>query len=70
MADGAFRWEILVLTILTITFLQILSNLANDYGDAVSGKDTKERVGPQRVTATGLVSKQEIKKALEKLEKY
>lgn len=64
LADGGFRWEILILTLLTITFLQILSNLANDYGDAVSGKDTHERVGPQRVTVTGLVTKKAIKRMI------
>ncbi|MFA9392285.1 MAG: 1,4-dihydroxy-2-naphthoate polyprenyltransferase [Prolixibacteraceae bacterium] len=64
LADGGFRWQIFILTILTITFLQILSNLANDYGDAVSGKDTEERVGPQRVTATGLVTKEAIKRMI------
>lgn len=64
LADGGFRWPVFILTILTITFLQILSNLANDYGDAVSGKDTHERVGPQRVTATGLVTKEAIKRMI------
>lgn len=64
LADGAFRWSVFVLTVVTITFLQILSNLANDYGDAVSGKDTHERVGPQRVTATGLVTKEAIKRMI------
>lgn len=61
LAEGGFRWPVFVLTVLTITFLQILSNLANDYGDAVSGKDTRQRVGPQRVTVLGLVSKREMK---------
>jgi 1,4-dihydroxy-2-naphthoate polyprenyltransferase len=61
LADGGFRWPVFILTMITITFLQILSNLANDYGDAVSGKDTVERVGPQRVTASGLVSKVAIR---------
>lgn len=61
LADGAFRWPVLILTIFTITFLQILSNLANDYGDAVSGKDTQKRVGPSRVTISGLVTKTEMK---------
>ena len=64
LADGGFRWSVCILTILTITFLQILSNLANDYGDAISGKDTKERVGPQRVTATGMVTREAIKKMI------
>ena len=64
LSDGSFKWPIFVLTLLTITFLQILSNLANDFGDAVSGKDTKKRVGPQRVTASGLVTKNEIKRMI------
>jgi 1,4-dihydroxy-2-naphthoate polyprenyltransferase len=61
LADGAFRLPIFVLTFATITFLQILSNLANDYGDALSGKDNHKRVGPQRVTISGLVTKKEMK---------
>lgn len=60
-AEGGFRWVVFFLSILTITFLQILSNLANDYGDAISGKDNENRVGPVRVTQSGLVSKKEIK---------
>lgn len=61
LADGGFRWPVFVLAVATITFLQILSNLANDYGDAVSGKDNAKRVGPQRVTVSGLVTKSEMK---------
>jgi 1,4-dihydroxy-2-naphthoate polyprenyltransferase len=62
--NGGFRWMIFILTILTITFLQILSNLANDYGDAVSGADKADRVGPTRVTATGMVTKKEMKRMI------
>lgn len=61
---NGFRWSILILTVVTITALQILSNLANDYGDAVSGKDTDERVGFMRVTASGLVTKEAIKRMI------
>jgi 1,4-dihydroxy-2-naphthoate octaprenyltransferase len=64
MSHGAFRWSVFVLTILTIAFLQILSNLANDYGDAVSGKDTEKRVGPTRVTVTGMVTLSEMKRMI------
>ena len=64
LADGAFRWPVFLLSVSTITLLQILSNLANDYGDAISGKDTNQRVGPTRVTATGMVSKTEIKQMI------
>jgi len=60
-ADDVFRWYILALTLLTTLLLQILSNLANDYGDAVSGADNTSRVGPQRVTHSGMVSRSEMK---------
>lgn len=64
LSHGAFSWPVFILTLLTITFLQILSNLANDYGDAVSGKDTDKRVGPTRVTVTGMVSLSEMKRMI------
>lgn len=62
LANKNFKGEIFVLTLTTITFLQILSNLANDYGDAVSGADRPDRVGPVRVTASGMVSMKEMKR--------
>jgi 1,4-dihydroxy-2-naphthoate octaprenyltransferase len=61
---GDFRWIIFVLATLTTLFLQILSNLANDYGDARKGTDNVERLGPQRVTQTGLVSHTAIKRMI------
>ncbi|GAB3993924.1 1,4-dihydroxy-2-naphthoate polyprenyltransferase [Spirosoma daeguense] len=57
-ASGHFSWPIALLAILTTIFLQILSNFANDYGDAVSGKDTELRVGPRRAVATGDITKE------------
>lgn len=36
--------------------VQIAVNYANDYFDAVRGVDTHERLGPRRLTASGLVS--------------
>jgi len=56
-AHGNFRWHVLLLATLTILFLQILSNLANDYGDAMHGTDNVNRLGPQRITQSGLVTK-------------
>jgi 1,4-dihydroxy-2-naphthoate octaprenyltransferase len=56
-AQGSFRWEILLLAILTTLFLQLLSNLANDYGDAMHGTDNVNRLGPLRVTQSGLITK-------------
>jgi 1,4-dihydroxy-2-naphthoate polyprenyltransferase len=60
-AKGEFHWYVLVLATLTTLFLQILSNLANDYGDAMHGTDNERRVGPQRLTQSGLVSKKQMK---------
>lgn len=57
-ADRQFSWPITGLAVLTTIFLQILSNFANDYGDAVSGKDTELRVGPRRAVATGDITKE------------
>jgi len=45
-----------VFAIITTIFLQILSNVANDYGDAVSGADNEERVGPERMVSSGKIS--------------
>jgi 1,4-dihydroxy-2-naphthoate polyprenyltransferase len=61
---GHFRWPVAVLAALTTIFLQILSNFANDYGDAVSGKDTEARVGPRRAVATGDISKEAMLRAI------
>ena len=41
--------------------LQILSNFANDYSDFFRGADTAERLGPVRVTASGLISPQQLR---------
>lgn len=48
-----FRSLVFVLSVLTAVLLQILSNFANDYGDAVKGADGPGRVGPRRSVASG-----------------
>ncbi|WP_291785670.1 1,4-dihydroxy-2-naphthoate octaprenyltransferase, partial [Cecembia sp.] len=61
---GHLRWEVLILAALTTVFLQILSNLANDYGDSVHGADSVERKGPIRAVQSGLISLKEMKRAM------
>jgi len=61
---GEFRWEILLLASLTTIFLQILSNLSNDYGDTVHGADSAERQGPVRAVQSGLISLKEMKNGM------
>src|SRR3954449_1064467 len=41
-------------------FIQIGTNLANDYSDAKRGADTADRLGPVRVTSSGLVTPQRV----------
>jgi 1,4-dihydroxy-2-naphthoate octaprenyltransferase len=44
--------------------IQIGTNLANDYYDFVRGADTRERVGPVRVTQAGLVAPETVRRAM------
>ena len=60
----SFRWEILLLAALTTIFLQILSNLSNDYGDTVHGADSAERQGPVRAVQSGIITLAEMKRAM------
>jgi 1,4-dihydroxy-2-naphthoate polyprenyltransferase len=63
-ASGQFSWKIALLAVFTTVFLQVLSNFANDYGDAVSGKDTDARQGPKRAVQSGAITAKAMKKAM------
>lgn len=63
-ADGQFNPTIFWLTISTTILLQILSNLANDFGDAQNGVDNARRVGPERTVQSGKISKSEMKRLI------
>lgn len=52
------------LAVLTTLFLQILSNLANDYGDSIHGADSSDRKGPSRAVQTGAISSGAMLKAI------
>ena len=53
-----------VLIVLTTVCLQILSNLSNELGDALSGTDGEERQGPQYSLGSGGLSIVEIKRLI------
>ncbi len=61
---GFFSPTLFVLCLITALLLQILSNLANDYGDFVNKKDTVGRIGPIRTMQAGLISKTAMQKAM------
>jgi 1,4-dihydroxy-2-naphthoate octaprenyltransferase len=63
-AANAFRLDIFLLCISTTIFLQVLSNLANDYGDSIHGADSKERKGPTRTVQSGAISAAQMKNAV------
>jgi 1,4-dihydroxy-2-naphthoate octaprenyltransferase len=63
-ADGAFNGVVFGLAITTTLLLQVLSNLANDYGDFVKGTDNAERVGPERAVQSGGITAPQMKKAI------
>jgi 1,4-dihydroxy-2-naphthoate polyprenyltransferase len=63
-AEGKFNGLIFFLCCLTTIFLQILSNLANDYGDSVNGADHAERKGPARAVQSGLIPLARMKQAI------
>lgn len=62
--QGHFDLRVAVLALITAGLLQILSNLANDYGDAVKGSDKPDRIGPLRGMQKGAISLAQMKRAL------
>ena len=61
LSKRVFEWHIFSLAVATTLFLQILSNLANDYGDSKNGKDNAQRIGPTRAVQSGIISLPEMK---------
>ena len=58
--NGFFKLSIFVFAMLTTMALQVLSNLANDYGDGVKGTDNENRIGPERAIQSGNISPEEM----------
>jgi 1,4-dihydroxy-2-naphthoate octaprenyltransferase len=59
-----FSWAVTILAIITAILLQILSNLANDYGDSQHGADSAHREGPQRAVQSGAISSRKMLAAI------
>lgn len=58
--EGSIDWIAFVAALLGALFIQVGTNLSNDYSDARRGADTEDRLGPVRVTAGGLVPPRQV----------
>ena len=64
MFDGFWKLETFLLALTTTVAYQIVSNLANDLGDSLKGTDNDGRIGPTRAVQSGVISQQQMKKAI------
>jgi 1,4-dihydroxy-2-naphthoate polyprenyltransferase len=58
--QDTFKLLTFVAAMLGALFIQVGTNLSNDYSDARRGADTEDRLGPVRVTAGGLVPPRQV----------
>ncbi|MEN8224106.1 MAG: 1,4-dihydroxy-2-naphthoate polyprenyltransferase [Bacteroidota bacterium] len=64
IASEAFHWIVIWLSVVTTLLLQILSNLANDYGDGVKGTDNGMRLGPTRAIQSKEISPKSMRRGI------
>lgn len=63
LAEGGFDFLVGLAAIAVALLLQIGANFANDVADFRSGADTEQRLGPTRVTQSGLLSPRQVEVA-------
>lgn len=56
----AVLWWVSICALLSASFIQIGTNLVNDAIDFKKGADTEKRIGPQRVTQSGLLTSGQV----------
>ena len=59
-AEGGFRTGLFLATLASCLCIQVATNLFNDAIDSRKGADTEKRLGPTRVTASGLLSARSV----------
>ncbi|SDM75959.1 1,4-dihydroxy-2-naphthoate prenyltransferase [Halogranum gelatinilyticum] len=62
--DGVFAALPALAAFVGAALIQVGTNFANDYYDAVQGADTEDRQGFTRVTSSGLIDASEVKRAM------
>ena len=60
---AGIHWGVLAATLAAALLIQVGTNFANDYSDYVSGADHAGRLGPARVTQSGLIPPAAVKRA-------
>jgi 1,4-dihydroxy-2-naphthoate octaprenyltransferase len=61
---GGFRLLPALAALVGALLIQVATNLANDYFDFLKGADTDHRVGPTRVTQSGLLSPASVRNGM------
>ena len=63
-SEPHFNLVPVIFAALAAIFLQILSNLANDYGDFKKGLDNVHRTGPQRTLQSGALTERQMRRGI------
>ncbi len=63
-SEGAFTALPAAVALLCALLIQIGTNLANDYFDFIKGADSEHRIGPVRVTQSGLIPPRTVRNAM------
>lgn len=61
---SAFRPLVFIATLVCSLLIQVGTNFANDYSDFHRGADTDARLGPVRVTQSGLIGQDDVKRGI------
>lgn len=56
-------WTTFIVTLLCAMLIQIGTNLFNDANDGARGADGPDRIGPQRITGSGLAQPKQVRRA-------
>jgi 1,4-dihydroxy-2-naphthoate octaprenyltransferase len=64
VSQSSFRPVVFVAALIAALLIQIGTNFANDLSDFHKGADTADRLGPTRVTQSGLITPGELKRGI------